>query len=443
MIKLIKGFLWQAFSIYGGGFASLLLIPHLARTLKPVSFGDLSIAQSFAAILSLLMDFGFIYTGANRVAKTKALHGEKLGDLIAVMFVSKVIIHAIFVVGVVLLYKFTGLVPLEPALFWSAVMWAFSFAFVPTWIAWGLEDHKTYAWLEMAPKYVSLIMVLILVNRPSENYLVLVIQGSAMLATATFGWAYFLKKFSPRKQVSAILKSSAQMLPDLVPMFVYRVTANAYLNLPTYLLGLISDSLNVAVYSAADRAFKPLLTLTEPLLRVLIPNLTKSVLFRGNGVIKRKVFASLLAVVALAGFLVFLMYCLSNPILLLLLGREFLAAVDYAPLQVFRTLVLILPLHAVSKMLLVAFVGSLSTRCSIIAAGTQFFSLSLMLMLSMYFSMRLDGYLMAIIVLVSQLTTMILAGLATSYCLAGGKLKFDGLRRFRSLYMREEGNSSE
>jgi len=409
-MSIIKNFAWQSLGIYSASVVSLFLLPYLTRTLKAESFGELAIAQSLAAILALLMDFGFLYVGPPEVMQARGYGARKVGEVLRSALVAKLGIQ-IFIAAFTILWILHEWPSIDSRLVWAAILWSFSYAIQPSWVAWGLEDHHIYALIEALPKLVSLFAILYFIRSGDQAFLVLLFQAVFMLLTSTMIWFFYLRKY-PARFVD--YKIAFSLIKKGLLMMVYRFLGNAYLNFATYLLGLAKGALYAGVYGASDKAARALLLFSEPGLRILIPLTTRKL------ITQNVTYSHILKVGLLLGIgttlISLIMSLVAHPLLQLLLGEEFIKTSPDV-VVVFRILTFLLPLHSLTKYLYVALITPLGASCSTLASTGQAIGFGTLFLFSLMYWSRLEPTLMAYFVLASQFFVLVAAIFTARSCI--------------------------
>lgn len=319
----------------------LLILPYLARVLEPEGFGLVGLAQSFALLVALIVEYGFNLSATREVARWRE-DPEHLTRVIAGVQGAK----ALLIVGALLVAVAVGqLVPAfwsHPAYLWWAWLAAVFQGLSPFWYFQGLERMRGPAWLEVAGRTLAALGVFALVHAPEEGWRVLALQslGLALSTGWATRWMYAERPFRFPTWLEVV-----EALRMGFGMFFFRSAVSLYTTANAFVLGLFTSPAVVGYYAGAEKLAKAVLGLVGPVAQALFPRMSH--LQRTDPARARRLATTVLWMMGLGGLLLGAGLAATAPLLIsVLLGPGYEAAVP-----VLRVLALLLPLVALSNVL--------------------------------------------------------------------------------------------
>ena len=261
-------------SLYSVQIAEILLplitVPYLARRLEPDGWGQVVVAQAFAAWIGLMLEYGFHLSATRDIA----CHRDE----------PHVVARAVSdVMGAVVLLAVASAVPValasyavpafhrHPHFLYLAWSIAVIQAVRPLWYFQGVERMRDPARLILGIRLLITIGILMWVSTVDDGWKVLVLQlgGAILVAAITLAWMYrevpFIKP-GPTDAWRALQKGWS--------LFVFRAAVSLYTTINAFLLGLFVPSAAVAYYAGAERLNNVVAAGLEPISQSLYPHLS-------------------------------------------------------------------------------------------------------------------------------------------------------------------------
>jgi polysaccharide transporter, PST family len=254
-----------------GVIAPLLTTPYLARVLGPTGWAPVLLAQSLAALVALLVEFGFDLTGTQQLAQapTDRARGEVIAGVLSARLVLLPAAGALALVGAAAI----------PALHadWGLVSWGLAAAVTrgasPLWVFQGIGRPEGAVLAEVAAKVAAALGVLLFVHGPHDGWRVLALQAGA--GAISVGWllrrARGLVPWPPLSRLSA-----GHALHAAWPVFAFRGAGASYLHANVLILGALADPITVTMYASADRLVRAGINLFAPLTQALFPRVSRA-----------------------------------------------------------------------------------------------------------------------------------------------------------------------
>ncbi len=269
--RALRSSLFSLYSLQAANYLfPLITVPYLARVLAPAGWGLVAFAQAFGYLLQVLIEYGFHLSATRTVAQQRHSVEARAGILSGVLAAK-----ALLVLALALLVLAIGpLIPhlsTHPRLLWGALIWAAGQAFSMTWYFQGLERMAPAVAAELSANCISTVAILLLVRQPEDGWMVLPLQGSALLiaAASACGWAC--------REIRIGLPGWAA-LADLFrsawPLFSYRGALVLYSTGNPFVLGLLAPVSSVGYFGGADRIARAFVALVNPMSQALYPRIS-------------------------------------------------------------------------------------------------------------------------------------------------------------------------
>ncbi|WP_279231941.1 MULTISPECIES: oligosaccharide flippase family protein [Thermus] len=318
----------------------LLTLPYLARVLGPDGFGVMTLGQTLALYLQLLVEYGFSLSGTREVARHREDREAVACIVSGVMGARVFLLLPATLLAFLALYlpPFKGREDIVGAAFFWAVAWGFS----PAWVFQGLEHMREVAFLEVLTRGLAALGVFFLVRSPEHAYLPLMLNGVGAAVATAIG-VVWLGRTLPLRPPS--LRGALNFLVLGGRFFFPRLVVSFYAAANPIILSFFASPLQVGLYAGAERVAKAMLGLIEPFNRLFFPRLSHLVRYdpRIAGLLAVRV---LVVMGCLAGVGALFLWVFSPWLVRFLLGTSYEESVP-----IVKVLVLLLPLIAMSNLL--------------------------------------------------------------------------------------------
>lgn len=172
----------------------LFLIPIILRKVGLAEFGLIMLASSYAALISILVNFGSNQTGVKDIALYKDSPGE-LSKTFYSIYYSRLVF---LIVSLVLLYLISYFfLPTNTLLhFVFAGLIIVSELFNPFFFFVGLQKLLIYNLINLFSKLISVVLILVVIKSPTDSlYVNLIIGGSQTLGFLGL-FIYLIRKYA-------------------------------------------------------------------------------------------------------------------------------------------------------------------------------------------------------------------------------------------------------
>jgi PST family polysaccharide transporter len=264
----------NAIALYGvyvaGMVLPLITIPYLARVLRPEGWGLVVFAQSFAAWMALVVEYGFYLSATREIARARD-DPERVARVVADVHGARLLLSLLIVTAGAAAYLLIPTFRASPTYLIWAVLFALAQGFSPLWYFQGVERMRLPAVLEVVAKTLATAGVFVLVHEPAHGWRVLALQ-----ALTGLGWIAVASVLIYR-EVAPILPTwggAAGMLRQAAGLFVFRSATGMYLQANSFILGLVAGPQTVAFFGGAEKIVRAATGLIQPATQAIYPRVS-------------------------------------------------------------------------------------------------------------------------------------------------------------------------
>jgi O-antigen/teichoic acid export membrane protein len=340
----------------------LVTFPYASRILGPAGMGAVNFADNFITYFLIFSALGIPLYGVREIAKVK-------NDAIALgrVFSALIFIHLITsVISIIILLVISLSIEKLSAnfqLYQIGIAILLGNVFIAEWFFQGIEKFKYIAVRTVLIRLFTILLLFALVHSVADrNTYYALNMVATLLAAAT-------NMYSVSKLVKVSFKN-LELKHHLKPLFIIfsnSIITTIYLVFDTIILGFLTGDVQVGYYAAAMRISKISLAVIGVLSAVLLPRLTVAFQEKNWSEAKSLLNKSINFVVFLSIPIAIGTYCLSEEIIRLFAGQQYLPAVSALQIlcfivvfvgmaQVFAHQIL-LPLHQERKILYASLFG--------------------------------------------------------------------------------------
>lgn len=330
--KLIENSIFSVLIHISNYVIPLLIIPYLTRVYGSDGFGKIAFTQSFVALASIFIEYGFSLSSTRELSKN--LNDiQKINDITVLTIGSKLILY---VLTGILIYPLKFILPIfgqDIGLFLVSYLILLSLSLNIDWFFLGLQTLRIYAFLNFIGKIILLLLVFIFLKSGSEPYFYLLILGSIQLISNLIGILlinkiYQISFFLPK------LKTLIIYIKNSFNLFFFKLTVSLYTSANSFIVGLITDTNLTGLYAGAEKITRAFAGIWAPLNNVLFAKMSE--LTGKNINYAKKIFKIVLIIYFFLGLtLSFILFFEAEKIVSLILGSKFTDSVKLIKIQSF------------------------------------------------------------------------------------------------------------
>ena len=299
-------------------FLSLVVVPYETRILGPAVYGTLGAATAIMVYFQLVIDFGFLLSGTQEVAKSRA-NPTKVSGIFTATTLAKLLLTAVSLAVLVLLCQVIPAWRERQGLYLLFFFGTAINSLIPDYLYRGLEKMSAITIRTVCSKAFFTLGIVVFMKAPEDVWMVPAINAIGCLVALGLTLLHLNRKLNIHftapnwSEVIRCLKRSSTF-------FYSRIATTAYSALNTVILDMISASgATVGYYSSADRLITTGRSALSPISDSLYPYMVKNRDFK----LVRKlllIFEPLILLFCVAVFI------WAEPICILLFGPDFAPA---------------------------------------------------------------------------------------------------------------------
>jgi PST family polysaccharide transporter len=273
--RLIENFL--SLSILQGVnyILPLITLPYLVRVLGPEKFGLITFAQAFIQYFNILTDYGFNLSATREIAIHRD-DKEKISEIFSSVLIIKLALLTLsFIIMTAIVFSFEKFKK-DWVIYYLTFGIVVGQALFPVWFFQGMEKMKYITFLNIIAKLFFTISIFIFVHEiPDYVYVPLLNSLGFLFAGILALWIIF-RDFKIKPKI-VYWNSIKQQLKEGWYIFISTVAISLYTTFNTFILGLLTNSVIVGYYSAAEKIIKALQGLLTPISQTVYPHINKLV----------------------------------------------------------------------------------------------------------------------------------------------------------------------
>lgn len=316
----------------------IVTLPYLTRILDKENFGLVIFCQSFAAFLSVIIEYGFNYTATREIAETQD-DIKREAKIFRDVTLSKIILSAITLFLAALYLIFVARLP-KLTIFYTLIL-IIAQGFMPIWYFQGKSNMFVVSIMELFSRFFSFAFLIFFIKQSNQGSVYIASLAIIGLLTSLVENTLIFRRVGFEKLDLSFLTT----LSSGFSFFLFRVGSILYSSGSMFLLSILVNKPQLALYGGADRVFRAAAGLTGPIGDAFYPRIAATYKVDYE---KSKRLTKVASSVLIGGstVLAILLFILADKIIDLLLGPAYMASKD-----IFQILVWDIPLIAIGTCL--------------------------------------------------------------------------------------------
>jgi PST family polysaccharide transporter len=248
----------------------LIVVPYLARVLRPSGYGLVLLAQSLAVWLALVVEYGFGLSATREIAKRRD-DRPQVGAIAGGVLGAEAFLALLAAASAVASGWFIRAFRAQPEFLLLAWLSAVAQAIAPVWYFQGIERMTYPAGINVGIRAVVTGLTFVWVRTPEDAWKVLVLQSIGGVVAAGILLAR-LRQDVPLAWPK--LRTIIEALRMGWSMFFFRSAASLYTMANTFILGFFVPPDRVAFYGGPERVSKAILSGLAPISQALYPRMS-------------------------------------------------------------------------------------------------------------------------------------------------------------------------
>ena len=302
----------------------MITFPYISRVLGANNYGKINFSQSIVSYLSIVASLGIgqyaIREGAKARDNTKELY-HTVNELFTINFFSSTISTLFFLL---LVFFLPALLDYRVLLLVQGCIVIFNMLGAE-WINSVFEDYYILTLRYIVFHIIAIVCMFVFV-RKREDYIVYAgITSLASIIPNCLNIFYIRKRYNIHIRLVHPKKTKKHIL-SIFLLFASSIASIIYISSDTTILGIIKGDYNVGLYSVSAKIYSLVKQLINALLFVAIPKFSNSIATGKKQIVEKQINILLAFLVSIIIPLVVGMITLSENIVMLVSGEEYLLA---------------------------------------------------------------------------------------------------------------------
>lgn len=341
--SIIKNYLFNLLKTLTGLLFPVITFAYSSRILGVEGIGKVNFSKSYITYFSMIALLGMNYYGTREAAKlrdNKKLLSKFVQEMLIINAIATFVSYIILIISILLIPKLKNYETLLAVNSISIVLQGLGIE----WLYQALEEYKYIAVRSVIFQFIALVLMFICVKKSGD-----VVLYALIYVFATYG-SYILNFMNARKYIEWHWFESYELRKHIKPLFMLfamAVSIQLYAVLDSTMLGFIQGDVAVGKYTAAVKINKMTTSLISSLGVVLIPRLSYYIGNHQIDRLKELIDKSYNFVFCLSVPISIGLFVLSDDILLLFSGKEFLTA--SVTMKLLSPIIILIPFNVVTN----------------------------------------------------------------------------------------------
>lgn len=316
--KLIKNGFWLFVLQVFNTVVPMFTLPYITRILGPSGYGDFSLALNWILYLQVIVEYGFGYWGARKIATSGR---EELQKIYSSIITARIALMIFSFAAMCLVYMLSGKEYTHFVCMCILFSMVIGVAFQLTWLFQGMQDMKYITLINAVSRLVSVILIFLMVKRSTDVYLYCFLYSFTFILSAIIGLVLAHKKYGVEVKLCKFLEIK-MALQEAWPLFVSQAMSKVLSGFGVTVLGMTVTSSAVGIYSAIYKIPYTMALFFNPISQATYPDISVAFGKSKESGLKRVKRIACIIVPMFVGAAVVLML-LNKPIVTLLFGDEY------------------------------------------------------------------------------------------------------------------------
>jgi PST family polysaccharide transporter len=318
--KLLQNLLSLSFLQAINNFLPLITFPYLVRVLGPEKFGLVNFVTAFVAYFSMITDFGFNFSATQQISIYRN-EKERLSAIVSAVYTIKILLLSLCFIVFFALISLISKFSIEKELFLFSFFIVLGTTFTPVWFFRGLEEMKQLVIVSTISKILMIIGIFVFIQSKTDDTIYMLLIGLSTIFNAIV-LTGMMKKYYKVQFIVTALNEIFFQLKESYLLFISSVSISLYTTTNIFLLGLLSNPVEVGYFAAADKIRSGIQSFASPINQVLYPRM--AFLSKNNNEKSKQLLMKFTLVGSVILFFIGIMvFIFAKPIILILAGNEY------------------------------------------------------------------------------------------------------------------------
>lgn len=245
----------------------LLTTPYVSRILGAKGIGDYGFTAGIVSYFGILAATGTVNYAKREIA-CKQNDVQQINDIFWEIYIIRIvsvvvvsILYFLFIIFSNSIYKKLYIIQFITVISWGVDI---------SWFFQGIEDFKIITVRNSIVKILSTLLIFLLIKKQSDLWKYTLILSMALLLGNLFAWPA-VRTYIKRPRLRKL--NFRRHFKGIIVMFSSVVAVQIYTVLDQTMLGILSDTFQVAYYVQAQKIIKLALTIISAMATVLLPRI--------------------------------------------------------------------------------------------------------------------------------------------------------------------------
>ncbi len=267
--KLFKNTIMLYLMNFSGYFFSLITVPYQTRVLSISHFGLLSFAVGIMNYFQLFINFGFMLSATEEVSLNRDNH-KCLNEIVTSVFLVRLVLILLSFLFLLILLQIIPKFSESSNIFYIFFFATALESLLPVFFLRGMEDMQTIAMVTFLSKAFTTILMFKIIRSDSDYLFVPWLRVAGAFISLFIAYGIIGKKYQisltrvPFFEVLKRIKKSSGYFFSRLASFFYR-------GCNTIVLGLISPTATLALYTSVEKIVNTGMAISSPIADSLFP----------------------------------------------------------------------------------------------------------------------------------------------------------------------------
>jgi len=251
----------------------LIVYPYLAVVLGADKFGLVFFGQAFVEYFAILIDYGFDLSATREVSENRDKK-NKLSEIVSSIFMIKMILLLISLLCFILIIFLVPKFRLYSSFY---CFWFFTLigrSYLSMWFFQGMEKMKFVTIIDAMLKITYTVLIFLFVKDETHFYRVPIYYAAGYGIACIFVIRSMIINFKIQFYLCR-LKDAYQYFRSSTNFFLSRLSVSAFSNTNTFVTNMVLGNVYSAYYSAAEKLYRAIVSIYQPITLVLYPYMAK------------------------------------------------------------------------------------------------------------------------------------------------------------------------
>lgn len=268
--KLLKNGIWLFILQVFNTVVPMLTLPYITRILEPSGYGEFSLALNWVLYFQVIVEYGFGYWGARKVATD---NGSTLQKTFNNIITARLLLLILSFILMTTVFLFSGKDINHFICMCILFSMVLGVAFQLTWLFQGMQEMKYITLINAVSRLASVLLIFLMVKRDTDVNLYAFLYSATYIISAIMGLYLAHKRYGLKFGISSI-KDTIGVLIEAWPLFISQAMAKILSGFGVTVLGMVAASSAVGIYSAIYKIPYAMALFFNPISQAIYPNIS-------------------------------------------------------------------------------------------------------------------------------------------------------------------------